>query len=92
MCKVTIQGLQQMFKANHQKQTWEGLHYQVCLMGHAMDPQRIGSIIIMDFFCDTNICPLKNINTIYPKTNKLMGNLILWQTTTYHENLHNNLD
>jgi hypothetical protein len=40
-------------------------------MGHAMDPLRIRSITIMDIFCDINPCPLKNINTIYPKIDKL---------------------
>jgi hypothetical protein len=81
-----------MLKANHQKQTWKGLHYQVYLMGHAMDPQRIGSITIMNLFCDTSPYPLKNINTIYLKTNKLLGNLVLWQASTYHDNLHNNFN
>jgi hypothetical protein len=60
-------------------------------MGHEMDPQKFGNIIVMDLFCDTNPSPLKNINTIYPKTNKLLGNLVSWQTSIYHECFHNKL-
>jgi hypothetical protein len=60
-------------------------------MGHAMDPQKFGTITIMDLFCGAIPSPLKNINTIYPKTNKLLGKLVLWQTSTYHECFHKNL-
>jgi len=45
----------------------------------------------MDLFCDISPFSLKNINTIYSKTNKLLGNLVLWQTSTYHECFYNNL-
>ncbi len=49
------------------------------------------STIVMDLPCDISLGALKNIGTIHPKANELLGNLVLWQTTTYHHHLHNNL-
>jgi hypothetical protein len=45
-------------------------------MGHIMDPQRIKSIVVMDLVCETSPCALKDIDTIYPKTYELLGNLV----------------
>jgi len=45
----------------------------------------------MDWFCNTSPCALKDINTIYPKTYEILGNLILEQVTTYQHHLHNHL-
>jgi hypothetical protein len=38
----------------------------------------------MDLLCDTNLGALKNIDTTYPKTNKIFGNLVSWQITTFN--------
>jgi hypothetical protein len=67
MCKIIVQISLQMFKVDHQKQTWQGFHFQVCLMSHRMNPQIIRSICVMDLLYDTNPCALKNINTIKPQ-------------------------
>ncbi len=42
-------------------------------------------------FWYTTLVTLKYINTIYPKTCELMGNLVFSQITTYHKNLHNRI-
>jgi hypothetical protein len=47
--------------------------------------------MIMDLLCDTNLGALKNIDTIYPKANKLFGNLVSWQITTFNHHVHNHL-
>jgi hypothetical protein len=46
----------------------------------------------MDLFYNTNSCALENINTIYPKIDEFLGNLVSWQATTYQKCLHNHLN
>jgi hypothetical protein len=46
----------------------------------------------MDLFCNTDSSALENINIIYPKIDKLLGDLVSWQATTYHKCLHNHLN
>jgi hypothetical protein len=45
----------------------------------------------MNLFCNTIFFALKDINTIYPKANELVGNLISWQPPTICQHLHNDL-
>ncbi len=56
---------------------------------HTMDPYSMRNTIVTDLPGDTNLGALKNIGTIHPKANEHIGNLLLWQTTTYHCHLHN---
>jgi hypothetical protein len=35
---------------------------------------------VMNLFCNTIFCALKDINTICLKENEFLGNLISWQT------------
>jgi hypothetical protein len=56
-----------------------------------MDPNKIRNIVLVDLFYNTTFDALKYINTICPKANQLLSNLVSWHTTTYHQSLHNNL-
>jgi len=33
----------------------------------------------MNLFYNTNLCALRNIDAIYPKTNDFLGNLVSWK-------------
>jgi hypothetical protein len=56
-----------------------------------VDPNRMRNISVINLFCNTIICSLKQINTIYPKTNDFLNNLAFGHTITNHQNLHKNV-
>jgi hypothetical protein len=56
-----------------------------------MDPNRMRSIVVLDLLCNTTLGAFTYINTICPKTNQLLGNLVFWHTTIYHQSLHSHL-
>jgi hypothetical protein len=45
-------------------------------MGHTMHPNRMRGKGIMNLFCNTIFCALKDINTIYLKASEFLGNPI----------------
>jgi hypothetical protein len=45
-------------------------------MGHTMDPNGIGNMLIMNLLCDTKVGSLKYIDIVSPEINELNGNLI----------------
>jgi hypothetical protein len=64
------------------------MHNQICAMGHTMDPNGIGSMVIMCLLNDTRLGSLRYIDTINPKMNELSGNLISWHSPSYCQCFH----
>jgi len=50
------------------------------------------SIIVPILLYNTTLGAMKYIDTMSPKAYELLGNLVSWQTITYHQSLHNHLD
>ncbi len=82
MGKIKVQALQQAHNPHHQRQFHQCLDNQINAMGHTMDLNKRKGTNVMNLFCNTTFCAIKNINTICPKENELLGNQISWQAPT----------